>query len=593
MLTALALNQNTPVSMDRIVDALWPLDPPVSVRDNVRTYVTGLRRRLHGGDPAVALLATEGGYLLKVPSEQVDATMFAALVTSAREKRAAGKVDDAAAELTQALRLWRGSAGEGLPRESWLGNALLTLDEQRMLVVEERVRLWLELGRHAELVPELMGELTGRPLRESLWRYLMLAQYGCGDTAEALASYEKARKVLTVQLGVEPGPALADLHRAILRRDPALRRHDPELVDAPVRRADGSPVGTLPIPRQIPAPPVDLVDRQLNSRRIEQALQGGAPGPIVVSVTGPPGTGKSALARRVAHTVTHRFPDGQLYVDLREFGQPSDPAAMLTVIRALLRGLGLDHPPFTTVSEAAALLRSSMAGRRILVLIDNAVSAWQVGYLLPAYPGSAAIITSCRLLDLGIVSERVTLGPLPPTDGMAVLRNFVGDERIRAEPEAARKLLDLCDGAPLALKAVGRHLTRQSHSAPIQHLYDRVRSDPRILDDLRFDGQRSAEPVAIALTELRAAECHASAALIELSALGRWLEELAISTLTGPGAGTRIDRGAVDTLLDFHLVRPQGRGFVVPDVVRRQTLLAATDPATDDPSARIGGQEVW
>ena len=572
LLAALVLNSNTFLSVGRIIEALGPFDPPVSVHHNIRTYATAIRQRLRcsSNDNTVALLATTGGYLLRVPPEQVDVTKFVTHITSAREKRAAGDTCNAASDLTRALGIWRGSAGEGLPREGWLGNALLALDEQRLLAVEERVQLWLQLGRHTELVPELMSELTEQPLRESFWRYLMLAQYNSGRTSDALASYEKVRSVLAEHLGIDPWPALAELHQAILRHDPVLGRHCLGLTDMPVRRAATSPVNVLPTPRQLPAPPVDLADRRQTYSRITQVLREGASKPVTIAITGPPGIGKSALAQQVAHTVASEFSDGQLYVDLRELGQPRHPEAMLAVVRSLLRSLGKDDASFTTASEAAAHFRSSIAGRRLLVLIDNAVSARQVRYLLPAYPGSAAIITSCRQLDLSVVNEQVTLDPISLTGGMEILRRIIGDDQLRAETEAAKGLIKVCDGAPLALRAAGRHLTQQPCSAPTQHLYNKLSADPKLLDDLRFDGRRSAEPVAVALAELRAVEFRASAALVELSAVGGRLKDIEFSELNRGGARNRIRRADVDVLLDFHLLRRQAGGFVVPDVVRRQ-----------------------
>ena len=257
LLAALALSPNTAIPVDRLVDVLWPQSAPRSVLENLRTYVAALRRAFELGTADVPRLITSAeGYRLVVEERQVDASKFSALLRTAREALARQELTSGAARLTEALALWRGRAAEGLPRNSWLGNALDALEAERLLADEERAEVWLGLGRHLELVPELVRLLAEHPLRERLWQQLMLAHYRCGDTGAALAAFTKVLTVLAAELGIDPGEQLRKLYWSILRRDIAL----------------GHAVAR-PVPRQIPVPAWRLFGREAELTQLGQILR--------------------------------------------------------------------------------------------------------------------------------------------------------------------------------------------------------------------------------------------------------------------------------------------------------------------------------
>jgi DNA-binding SARP family transcriptional activator len=218
LLAILLLNANRPVPMTRLSDLIWWEAEPKSASANIRTYVAGLRQAL-GGD---RILARPGAYEMRVRPGELDAHDFAGLVARGRAALAAGDLDAGADTLRRALALWRGRAGEDVPRAFALDNLLTVLDEERLAVFEDWIAALIAAGRAASAVPELGRFLSEHPFRERAWRHLMLARYRCGDAAGAVATFQRARSVLLDELGLEPGAELVDLHRAILRRDPLM-----------------------------------------------------------------------------------------------------------------------------------------------------------------------------------------------------------------------------------------------------------------------------------------------------------------------------------------------------------------------------------
>ncbi|HET6211378.1 MAG TPA: BTAD domain-containing putative transcriptional regulator, partial [Micromonosporaceae bacterium] len=342
------------------------------------------------------------------------------------------------------------------------------LTEQYLGALEEWAGLALALGQHNDVVADLRDRIAEQPLRENLWALLILALYRCGRQGEALATFERARRDLVEALGVEPGLPLRRLHAQILNDDPALGGPASTVVQA-----------QLPVPAQLPAEVSDFCGRTEELTTLRQLLgqPGGAGMPVCV-VVGTAGIGKTAFAVRVAHQVRSYYHDGQFYVDLR--GADPTPADPGDVLGAFLRALGVDQAP-STLEERAALYRSALAGRRTLVVLDNAHSASQVTHLLPGAPGCAVIITSRDGLPTLPCTRRIQLDVLSEAESVEVLERVVGG----ADCASAASVARLCGYLPLALRIAGaraRYLPGRSMAV----LAKRLAGDDRRLRELEL-----------------------------------------------------------------------------------------------------------
>ncbi len=367
VLVALLLRANKIATAGYLVDAVWEV-PPASPSTNLRTYVHGLRRCLGDG---TRLLTRPGGYELVVAEGESDLDAFTGL---AAQGDAAMRVRDwvmAERCFDRALGLWRGQPGEGLPVGARLQAELDRLAEQRLTIVERRALAAMELGRYEDTAAELRVLVSEHPLREGLWHSLMLTLYRSGRQAESLRAFRDARAILVDTLGVEPGPELQSLHQRILSGDPELagRKHS--------------------VPHQLPAAPRQFVGRDNELRALSEILDAAA-GTNTVAITainGTAGIGKTALALRWAHDVADRFPDGQLYANLRGF-DPHAPADPAEVLDGFLRALGIPGESVPVELPAlAALFRSTVSGRRLLVILDNARDS---AHVRDSGPGIAA-----------------------------------------------------------------------------------------------------------------------------------------------------------------------------------------------------------
>jgi DNA-binding SARP family transcriptional activator/tetratricopeptide (TPR) repeat protein len=476
VLACLALRAGELVTTDALAEAIWGGGLPGRPRRAVQTHVTRLRRLLGGG----GLVASRPeGYVLAVAPEQTDVGRFRGLVARARVAANGGDRQGEAALLGQALSLWRGEPLADVPVEGPLREVVVGLSEQRLVVLGQRIAAELATGRHGELVAELRALCERYPLREGLWAQLLTALYRSGRQADALAAYRRVRGLLAEELGIDPGPELQRLHQAILTGDPALEAPHPPTppVPAPVRpRAAGTP-------SQLPMDVADFVGRSNLVDHIE-ALLGDDQLVRVVAVSGPPGVGKTTLAVHVAHRLRARFPDGQLYVDLHGATAGLRPLAPLEVLGRLLRALGADPAAIPTgLEEASAAWRSQVAGRRLLVVLDNAADATQVAALLPGSAGCGVLVTSRRAL-MGLPGAvLLELEVLAPGEAAALLGRVAGPARVAAEPEAAAELVRCCGGLPLALRIAGARLAARP-AWPLAALAERLADAQRRLDEL-------------------------------------------------------------------------------------------------------------
>jgi DNA-binding SARP family transcriptional activator/Tfp pilus assembly protein PilF len=487
LLAVLVLNAGRVVPADELTEAVWDGSPPTSSA-TLRTHVMRLRRAL-GPQAGERVVTRSPGYLLDAAEHEVDALLFTRLC---REGGAAVRTrtwPEASAKLVEALSLWRGTALADISAPAVRRAECPRLEQLRVQAIEWRADAMLHLGCHDELLPELQLLVTGHPLRERLHALLMLALYRCGRPAEALAAYEHAREVLADTLGADPGPQLRELHQQILVNDPRLA------VDHIESHAAGPVAG---VPRQLPAQVRHFVGRAQELAELTGLLElvtdETESAPVVISaVGGTAGVGKTALVLHWAHRVAARFPDGQLYVNLHGY-DPGQPMSASYALAGFLRSLGVagqDVP--AEVDERAAMYRSLLAGRRLLVVLDNALSAEQVRPLLPGAAGCIAVVTSRDALA-GLAARdgarRLDLDLLPLPDAVSLLRALLG-RRVDAEPGAAEALALHSARLPLALR-VAAELAAARPGISLAELADELADRQRRLDLLDSDQDRTA-----------------------------------------------------------------------------------------------------
>jgi DNA-binding SARP family transcriptional activator len=469
LLACLLLRAGELVTVDKLAEAIWGTALPADPRRVVQVYVTRLRKLLRPG----LLQSRPEGYVLAVDGGNTDLGQFALLLEQAGQAAEADDRQAEAALLRQALGLWRGEALADVPSEA-LHRDVARLTEQRLEALQRRIEADLALGRHAELVSELRVLTDRYPLREKLWAQLMTALYRCGRQADALQAFTQARDRLVEELGIEPAAELQRLQHAILTGDPALA-----VPPAPVRPEASAK------PSQLPVDVGDFVGRAELVSQIEQLLAGDQ-GVGVVALSGPPGVGKTALAVHAAHRLAQRFGDGQLYVNLHGATAGLQPLAALEVLGRFLRALGTAPGAVPTeLDEASALFRSRMAGRRVLLVLDNAADAAQVAALLPASPGCAVLVTSRRVLSALEGATHLALDVLDPAEAVTLLGRVAGAQRVAAEPEATAELARWCGRLPLALRIAGARLAARS-TWPVAALAERLADARRRLDELEL-----------------------------------------------------------------------------------------------------------
>jgi len=441
VLAVLAIEANRVVSVDQLVDRVLGHQSPGDARSSLYSYLTRLRQALAGADD-VAITRRPGGYLLTVDPAAVDLHLFHDLVARAR---VAG--DARAGELLQqALALWRGDAFAAMDTP-WLTNVRTALELQRWTAELDHVDRRLRQGDQARMVPELASRAEQYPLDERVAGQYLLALYRSGRGADALFHYQQTREVLADKLGAEPGAALKQLHQRILTNDPALA---PAAVEERVAL----------VPRQLPAPSPMFVGRASELAALTKALDEATSDGTTVLITavgGVAGIGKTALALHWAHEHADRFPDGQFFVNLGGFDPSGEPVSPVTAVRGFLDALGVDPRSVPAdVGAQAGLWRSLIAGRQMLIMLDNAADSSQLTPLLPGTPTCTVLITSRRRLTGLAVggAQLVDLGVLAEMDARHLLAAHLGTERLAAEPDAVAELVRWCAGLPLALGIV-------------------------------------------------------------------------------------------------------------------------------------------
>ena len=443
VLAVLALSAGQAVSVDRLATALWGEELPVDPRRAVQVYVARLRQAV--GPETIG--TTAAGYQLRVAPDQVDAVRFVRLLD---EAAGSGGTDVERERIAQALALWRGAPFEGV-QSSWLAQGESTrLVERWTSAVERRAELDLADGRLAEVIAELRRLTARYPLRERFWLLLMTALYRADRRAEALQAYRDLYRLLSDELGIEPGQPVQDLHRQILSADAA-----------PDQSSRAGP-DDVPVPQQLPAGIGDFTGRIAELDQLTTLLPGTDDTPpaavAIVTISGTAGVGKTALALHWAHRVVDRFPDGQLYANLRGFDPAVSAMDPAEAVRGFLEALAVapERVP-VDLRMQADLFRSLLAGRRMLIVLDNARNAEQIRPLLPGAPGCLVLVTSRNQLSSLVTVEGahpVVLDLFTPAQARQFLAARLGRDRVDAEPQAVEEIIRWCARLPLALAVV-------------------------------------------------------------------------------------------------------------------------------------------
>lgn len=581
----LLAHPNAPVGVERLTEALWDEEPPRHARTVLQGHVSRLRAvfaQHDAGAHGVELLTQGAAYRLRLPEALVDAHRFE---ESLRLARRSADPAQAVAVLREALGLWQGPAFAGTVHSAPLEAPAHALEELRLTAVEALAHAYGRLGDHGAAASVLRAEATAHPLREPLVAQLMLVLAKAGRQADALDRYHRTRRLLADEIGVDPAPVLTDAYRTLLRagagtvaeadRPPADAAGDADDETAVVAVAAGH-VGTTP--HLLPRRPRGFIARQ-DELAVLDRVTSAVPGPVV-TLTGAAGVGKTALAVHWSHRRRADFPGGILFADLCGFS-PTPPRDTRAVLREFLLALGVpvERMPGTPTALGARY-RELTAGRRLLVVLDNAVDSEQIRPLLPGGDDCVTLVTSRDRLD-GLVAtdaaRPVTVGALPTGDATTLLAAVLGPESVAAEPEAAARLAGLCDGLPLALRVAAARLATRPHRGLAS-----------------FAGELADEQNRL---DLLKAEDTGVAAALRLSL--RHLPEPARGLFhhLGPHTGATLDTGtaaaladcpppqaalALDQLAAAQLVVETGpRSYVLHDLVRlfARSLAPGREPA--------------
>ncbi|RSS08073.1 BTAD domain-containing putative transcriptional regulator [Streptomyces sp. WAC08401] len=609
VLAHLLLNARTVLGAGQIIDAMWGPAPPDTARAQIHASVAAVRRVLRAAGAAELLQTRPAGYVMALEPGQLDLEDFGDRL---REAERADDPAHAAERIRQALSLWRGRPLADV-KADYAAGARVRLQERRLTAYEHLADLELSLGRHEQLVDELSALVAAHPLRERLTGRLMLALHRAGRQADALAAARGLRRALAEQQGLDPGREFAALEQAVLRDDPVLaaRTHPaprprpgtgagagagPGTGPGPGRGpgrglgAAGGPAAPAPPGRaRVPHPPrpnflpYDSPDFSGRAAELAQLLAEpcGEDGQVTVSVIdGMAGIGKTALAVHAGHRLDERYPDGRLFVDLQAHTAGRAPMDAGSALGVLLRQLGIPAEQIpVSVAERAGLWRAELAGRRVLVVLDNVAGTDHVRPFLPGATRSLLLVTSRRRLTGLDGAACLSLDPLPAADAIELFTRIVG-QRVDDEPLAALDILHLCGFLPLAVRiAAARLRHRQQWTAA--HLADRLRDQRRRLAELSTSERGVAAAFAMSYQQLETEQRR----MFRLLGLhpGPDVGSRAAAALAGvtPERAERL----LEDLLDAHMVRQdEADRYTLHDLLRQYAHALAEDE--ESPAAR-------
>jgi len=472
VLAALLTQANKTVSVERIIDAVWGETPPATADKQIQTCVWRLRSAFdEAGAPPDIIETGQGGYLLRLDGDALDAQVFEDHARRGHARAEAGDLAGAVEEYRAALALFQGP-----PLADLTGPAVEAVaaywEERRLSVLEKRLEIELALGRQAELIGDLTLLVAEFPLREQLRAQLMTALYLADRRADALSVYSAGRAALVNNLGLDPGARLQDLQRRIIAGEPF---------------GNGGAARTRPVaqtPAQLPADICDFTGRAAELEWMERQLRADrSDAPPCVGLVGRGGVGKTTLAVHAAHRLRSRFPDGQLFVAL---GGHADPQAPREVLGRFLAAFGVpEHRVPDELSARSALFRSVIAGRRVLIVLDDAVDCAQTEPLMSGDSGSAVVFTShSRMVETRGAAVR-RLDGLGPAESVSLLAEVIGAERVDRERESSRALVELCGHLPLAIRAGGARLDARPNCR-IARFVERLADEDRRIAELTY-----------------------------------------------------------------------------------------------------------
>ncbi|GAB3655273.1 AfsR/SARP family transcriptional regulator [Glycomyces tarimensis] len=581
LLAALLARAGRQLTVDQLIEVAWAGSPPPSAAASIQVHLHRLRRNI--GD-AGHIVRGAAGYQITVTPDEFDAMRFTELTARARRERESGHAETALGTVRRALSLWRGEPYDGIARSSLIAAAADRLAARRFSALREMHELSLDLGRHAEVLSSL-SELAGEhPYDEHLGALLMLALYRAGRQTDALAVFRGTRAQMVDQLGVEPGATLRRMHEAVLRSDERLADVATGSLGAtwvsvgPIAAESGERPSE--VPRELPRPPYPFTGRDAELRALDRLADGSGPAPLAV-ITGMGGIGKTALAVHWAHRAADRFPDGQLYIDLRGHGD-APPLRPIEALGTMLSSLGVPpaHIPLDA-DQAAARLRTRTGGRRMLIVLDNAADADQVRPLLPGGAGSMVVVTSRRRIG-GLIAwhggTSLTLGPLADLDARDLVARLVA-----VPAAAAEELADLCGRLPLALRIAAANLS-EGPRPDVASYIARLAGDDR-LGSLQIVGSADDAAVRAVFESSYRAMPHDARRLFRLLGTipGPDITAEAAASLAGTGADAA--ERALDRLVGAHLVERHRPGrYRLHDLLG---LYAAERAETEDSRADI------
>ncbi|MFC7534576.1 BTAD domain-containing putative transcriptional regulator [Actinoplanes sp. GCM10030250] len=568
VLTALAADAGRLIGTESLIDRVWDVAPS-GARRTLQVHLSRLRRLLDTaqteGQAPVQVLRRSGGYLLDVDPEQVDALRFRLLVERAHERQ---RTDQESMKLlAEAMDLRRGPPLADLPGQ-WAATVRQAWDQQYVDAVQEWAATSVRVGEVGPVLALLAGLTAERPTAESLAAAYIRTLYAAGRPADALDHYAGIRQHLAEKLGADPGPELQQLYRQILAADPALAQ--PATLAQPAVEAH-----TGWTPRQLPAPPPAFTGRADELALLDRP--GDTDDLVITVIDGMAGVGKTALAIEAAHRIAGRYPDGQLHLDLRGYTEGAEPMEPAEALDHLLRGIGVPEPQIPAGTDGrAALYRTRLAGRRVLIVLDNAAGESQVAPLLPGAPGCLVLVTSRHQLAGLDNTRQLSLDTLAVSDAVTLFVRSAGVDLRGHDPALLAELAELCGRLPLAIRIAASRLRSHPTWSPA-HLAERLRDQRYRLAELEA-GQRSVTAsLDLSYQRLNPEQQHA------YQVLGRHpgpdIDEHATATLLDatPVSATQI----LNQLLDMNLLREPAAGrYQFHDLTRAH---AAYTAARDEP----------
>jgi DNA-binding SARP family transcriptional activator/tetratricopeptide (TPR) repeat protein len=479
VLAVLAAEAGSPVAMESLIDRVWD-ERPEQPRRALQVYISRVRQRLAGAElsgqpPPGVVVRRSGGYLLDVDSDRVDVHRFQRLLRVARERESSHA--ERAAVLGEALALWRGRPLADLPGR-WAERMRQSWQQQYLEAVVTWALADMQVNDPRAVLPRLSELVDEHPLVEPLAAAYLRALSLAGRPAEALEHYAAVRRRLAEELGADPSADLQRIHQQILSADP--------VPGVPTTSAQG---GLPLVPRQLPAPPHQFTGRTTELAVIEQVHD--ASTVVISAIDGMAGVGKTALAVHAAHRIGVGYPDGQLFIDLHGYTEGVGPVEPGEALDRMLRVLGIPGPQIPSgLDDRAALYRTRLADRQMLIVLDNAATETQVTPLLPGVPGCLVLVTSRRRLA-GLDHVRaLSLDVLPVPDAVRLFTHTVGAERLHGQPhELLVELVALCGRLPLAIRIAAARM-RSRRTWQLTDLLDRLRDRQNRLSELEV-GQRS------------------------------------------------------------------------------------------------------